>query len=143
MDSRGAILGLSALLSPWDVVILRQCIWHSQEVPIIGFEPLDSVRYKTSFSSSPYSPRDITLDLNSRYLLLLFLFSIRIFLHMESTLDNSSSKIAPPVDEDGPSKTQWLSAKGRTRSPPLKRVIVYNRVDKSMQVQTEGSLDCM
>ena len=54
--------------------------------------------------------------------------------------DRRPVKTAPTVDNDGPAKTQWLPNKGRTLSPPLKRVIVYNREDKSMQVKSEDSL---
>ena len=54
--------------------------------------------------------------------------------------DRRSVRTALAVDNDGPAKTQWLPNKGRTLSPPLKRVIVYNREDKSMQVKSEDSL---
>ena len=60
---------------------------------------------------------------------------------MEKAIDDSSIKTTRVVDEDAPAKTQWLPEKGRTRSPPLKRVIVYNRENKSMKVQPEDSLD--
>ena len=35
---------------------------------------------------------------------------------------------------------QWLPKRGRTLSPPIRRVIVYNREDKSMQVHPKNSL---
>ena len=57
-------------------------------------------------------------------------------------IEDQTIKAASAVDEDGPAKTQWLHNKGRSLSPPLKRVIVYNRGDKSMQVKPEDSLDC-
>ena len=60
---------------------------------------------------------------------------------MENVIDGSSIKTAHVVDEDAPAKSQWLPKKGRTRSPPLKKVIVYNRENKSMKVQPEDSLD--
>ena len=61
---------------------------------------------------------------------------------MAKSIDDSSIKPSNAIDPDDPSKSQWLSVKGRTRSPPLKRVIVYNREDKSMRVRPEFPLDC-
>ena len=60
---------------------------------------------------------------------------------MGNVINDSSITTAPVVDEDAPAKSQWLPEKGRTLSPPLKRVIVYNRENKSMKVQPEDSLD--
>ncbi|KAL8788946.1 MAG: hypothetical protein Q9195_007062 [Heterodermia aff. obscurata] len=60
---------------------------------------------------------------------------------MADAIDSSLITTTNAVDQDGPSKTQWLPVKGRNLSPPLKRVIVYNREDKSMQVKRENSLD--
>lgn len=60
---------------------------------------------------------------------------------MANSIDDSSIKSLNAVDQDVPSKTQWLPVKGRTISPPLKRVIVYNREDKSLLVQAKYPLN--
>lgn len=57
------------------------------------------------------------------------------------SVEEPTVKTAPAVDDSSLLRSQWIPTRGRARSPPLKRVIVYNREDKSMQVQPEDSLD--
>ena len=49
-------------------------------------------------------------------------------------------KATPIVEIDEPSKHQYLANQGRRRSPPLRRVIVYNRAEKSMEVRSEKKM---
>ena len=60
---------------------------------------------------------------------------------MEDVIDDSSTETAPVLNEDAPEKSQWLPEKARTRSLPLKRIIVYDRENQSMKVQPEDSPD--
>ena len=56
------------------------------------------------------------------------------------TAGSKQVKPAPAVDDDGHAKTPWLPNKARISSPPLQKVIVYNRKDQSLQIIPEDSL---
>jgi len=54
---------------------------------------------------------------------------------------NDARQVAVVTPGSVPSRTQWLSNRGRTRSQPLKRVITYDCDEKTLQVRKVKSFE--